>query len=251
MKRNLIIGTLAVAIVAVLGLTAFSFASAKSGFDREAWQQAGGPGFEDHDGERGALRPYLEEETAGILGMTVDELQDALAGGTRLGQLVEDAGLTLQEFKETMDAALPDIVAQALEDGAITEAQADFILENGLRRPGQRSRRGFGPLNPYVVEASAGILGIDADDLQAALADGTPIEEILDEAGFTLLEYRMAIDEATPDIVAQALEDGAITEDQAQRILDYGLWPAGCRDGHHRPGGPGPDGPRPEGFSEG
>lgn len=247
MKRNMIIGVLAVAIVAVLGLTAFSFAGAKSGYDRTAWQAVAEPAPDD-DGERGALRPYVEEATAGILGITVEELQAAHEDGTRLAELIEAAGLKPETFKQAMEAALPDVVAQALEDGAITVDQANFILENGLRRPGRQPRRGFGPLNPFVIEASAEILGMDVEDLQAALQDGMPIEDILDEAGFTVLEYRMALDEATPEIIAQALENGAITADQADRILEYGLRPAGCQDGHrdHRPGGP-----RPEASPEG
>ena len=173
-----------------------------------------------HRDEPGLMQPYFESAAADILGVSVEELEAARGDRTAMAAMLEDAGLTIEEFDAAMDAALPDAVAQALEDGVITEDQAEFILENGWRRPNRQPRRGFGPLNPYVVEASADILGIDVEELQAALEDGTPIEEILDEAGVTVL-----------------IEDGAITDEQAEKILEYGLWPARCRDGfrgkHH------------------
>jgi len=236
MKRTWIIGILSLAIVAVLGLTAFSYAQAAGGRGSHE-RPFSGERMAGHRDEPGLMQPYFESAAADILGVSVEELEAARGDRTAMAAMLEDAGLTIEEFRAAMDAALPDAVAQALEDGVITEDQAEFILENGWRRPNRQPRRGFGPLNPYVVEASADILGIDVEELQAALEDGTPIEEILDEAGVTVLEYRMALDAATQDIVDQALEDGAITDEQAEKILEYGLWPARCRDGfrgkHH------------------
>ncbi len=237
MKRTILLGSLAIAIVAVLGLTAFSFANAKTGFDAPFAQEVD-PRSNGETDLRGVLKPYFEKAVARILGMTVEELQEALAGGIRMSELIENAGLTPEEFKEAMAAALPGIVEQALEDGVITEEQARRILANGLQRRMDHRRdrdhkRGFGPLNDYVLEASAEILGMEVEELQAALQEGTPLEEIVNDAGLTVLEYRSALDAATPGIVDNALEDSAITDEQAEKILQYGLWPARCRDGQH------------------
>ena len=247
MKRTLVIGALAAAIVTVLGLTAFSFANAASGFDKPAAQVFNRP--EGHEGkEPGPLGTYMQEAAAEILGVSVEELEEARGDREAMEAIFEAAGLTPEAFKEAMETALPGVVEQALEDEAITAEQAETILENGLRRPGRRpghkSRRGFGPLNPYVLEVSAEILGMEVEDVQAAIEDGTSMKDLIKEADVTLLDYRSALDEATPGIVEQALEDGEITEEQAERILENGLWPSRCRDGHR---GPRPDAPSVEG----
>jgi hypothetical protein len=112
----------------------------------------------------------------------------------------------------------------------------------------------FGPLNPYVLDATAEILGMSVEDLQAALEDGTTVGELLDETGLTHLEFRQALDDATPGIVRAALADEAITEEQAENILEYGLSLGPCgpeRHGHGGPGGFGPGGPNGPGGPEG
>jgi len=242
MKKKLFILSIAVLAVAALGLSAFSYAQA-AGVDLPA-MQFNGPGrvFAHPGGGRGAgpLGPYIQEAAAEILGMSAEELQAALDEGVRMAALIEEAGLTVEEFRTAMEAALPGIVDQALADDAITEAQAELILENGLR--GAYGR--FGVLHQYVLEAAAEILGMDVDELQAALDTGTTMAELIDEAGLTHLQFRQAMDDATPGIVRAALADEAITEEQAERILEYGLSTGPCGSGRHERGGPGgPMGP--------
>ncbi len=232
--------TLAVIVVAVvaLGLTGFSYASAQTQ-DAPLFQQRGPGGPE---GEH-PLRPYVEAAVADILGMSVEDLQAAKEAGTRLPELLEAAGLTPEEFRAALDEATPGIVAQALEDGAITQEQADFILENGLRRPrGSRGPRLATALRPYVEAAVADILGMSVEELQAAKEAGTRLPELLEAAGLTPEEFKAALEEATPGIVAQALEDGAITQEQADFILENGLRRP-KHPGRHGPKGPGGRGP--------
>jgi uncharacterized protein YidB (DUF937 family) len=258
MKKKMLILSIAIVAVAAVGLGAFGIANATS-VASAAGQNlpALTAGFPDastgrifgHGGE-GPLHPYVEEATADILGMTADELQAALDDGQRLTDLIEAAGLTVNEFYLALEAALPGIVEQALADEAITEEQAEAILENGL--PDRRIW--FGVLSPYILDATAEFLGMSAEELQTALDDGTTIEELLDETGLTHLQLRQALDDATPGIVRSALADEAITQEQADQILEYGL-PLGSCGGHHRrgggPGGFGPGGPHGPGGSSG
>lgn len=252
MKKTLVIVAIAIASVAALGLMAFSFADAAGGFDVPSLQAFDGPQFKEQ-GE-GALVPYVEEAIADILGISVEELQAAHEDGVPMETLIEEAGLTPEEFRAALDEATPGIVEQALNDGAITEEQANFILEHGLHRP--KGRRGLGPMAPYLLEATADALDMDPEELKAALQSGTTMNELLADAGMTHLDLRMAIDAATPDMVAQALEDGAINEDRAARLLEFGFQPPRCRNNHPGPGGPGgqggPGGPGgPQGFGPG
>ena len=179
----------------------------------------------------GVLQPYVEATVADILGLSVEELQAAKDAGTRLPELLDNAGLTTDEFQTQMEAAVPSIVEQALADGVITQAQADYILENGLR-----GAKGYlhSALQEYVDAAVADILGVSVEELQTARDEGT-IADLLDAAGLTRAELQTALDEATADIVEQALADGVITQAQADSILENGLH--GFGPGRH--GGPG------------
>ena len=150
MKAKLFTFTLIILAVVALGLTGFSYANA---------QTQASPLLQQRDPSRPEgehpLRPYVEAAIADILGMSVEEWQAAKQAGTRLPELIEAAGLTPEAFQDALQAATPDIVAQALEDGAITQEQADFILENGLRHPkGRRGSKGEGgPKKPAAPNA--------------------------------------------------------------------------------------------------
>jgi len=179
----------------------------------------------------GVLQPYVEAAAADILGLSVEELQTAKDEGTRLPELLDNAGLTTDEFQTQMEAAVPNIVEQALADGVITQAQADYILENGLR-----GAKGYlhSALQEYVDAAVADILGVSVEELQTARDEGT-VADLLDAAGLTRAELQTALDEATAEIVEQALADGVITQAQADSILENGL--RGFGPGGHGPGG--------------
>jgi uncharacterized protein YidB (DUF937 family) len=195
----------------------------------------------------GVLQPYVESAVAEILGMTVEELQAAKEDGTRIVDLIEAAGLAPDEFQTAMEAALPGIVEQALADGVITQAQADYLLENGLR-----GAKGYlhSALQEYVDAAVADILGVTVEELQTAREDGA-VADLLDAAGLTRDELQTALEEATPGILEQALEAGVITQEQADFLLENGLpfhQHGGGHGGGHGPhdggfGGPGGFGP--------
>jgi hypothetical protein len=240
MKKTILILTAAIAIVAALGLTAFSYASAHglgtatSGFQHEGLGP--GPGG-DHP-----LSPYIDSAMADILGMSLEDFQAARADGTRLTALIEDAGLSVEEFQAALQEVLPDVLSQAVSDEVITQTQADAILERGLH-PFAGHGHHFGPLGTYVKEASAEILGLTVDELEAARMDGVTMAALLEDAGLTADEFQAALQETLPDIVAAALEDGVITQVQADAIIENGLGSMNCGGGFGRHGGRGGFGP--------
>ncbi len=91
------------------------------------------------------------EAAAELLGMTADELSTQLWGGRTLADLAEKAGVDLQTLRDAVEAAnqaameeaMRDAIAQALEDGSITQAQADWLLQ-GLEQGFFPMGRGFG-----------------------------------------------------------------------------------------------------------
>lgn len=85
------------------------------------------------EGGHGLVGQILES-----LGITFDELQERIQGGESVEDLAEEAGIDLQAMHEERIAQQLERVDQAVEDGKITEEQADRIrerLNNQLENP--------------------------------------------------------------------------------------------------------------------
>jgi len=87
------------------------------------------------------------EAAAEALNMTADELSTQLWGGRTLADLADKAGVNLQTVRDAVDAAClaaqKDAIEQAVHDGRLSRAQADWLLE-GLEQGFLPMGRGFG-----------------------------------------------------------------------------------------------------------
>jgi hypothetical protein len=131
---------LAAAAVVALGSSATAFAQeATPAAPTAPLAHRGGFGF-------GPNSQAALEAAAEALGMTADELSTQLWGGKTLAELADEAGVDLQVVRDAVEAAqlqaVRDAIAQAVEDGSITQAQADWLLE-GLEN-GYWGGNGFG-----------------------------------------------------------------------------------------------------------
>jgi hypothetical protein len=148
---------LAAAVVVALGSSATAFAQEATSAAPAA-RQAHGGGFGFGPNNEAAL-----EAAAKVLGMTADELSTQLWGGKTLAELADEAGVDLQDVRDAVEAAqlaaMRDAIAQAVEDGSLTQAQADWLSEGldngywggygfgggfGMGRGGFGGPRGFG-----------------------------------------------------------------------------------------------------------
>jgi len=89
-----------------------------------------GPG----DGHGGPHLGQVELEAAAkALGMTTDELMTALKSGKTLEQIATDKKVDIQKVKDAIQTAhvteMRTHIQQALKDGKITQANADWLLE--------------------------------------------------------------------------------------------------------------------------
>jgi len=126
-KMSILIGGLLVAllVVGVIGATGAYAQSSPS-----AILHGRGPG----DGQGGSgLRQVELEAAAKVLGMTADELSTALQSGKTLAQVATDKGVDIQKVQDAIQAAhaveMRDRIQQAVDDGTITQANADWLLE--------------------------------------------------------------------------------------------------------------------------
>ncbi|RME48673.1 MAG: hypothetical protein D6791_02725 [Chloroflexi bacterium] len=81
------------------------------------------------------------------------------------------------------------------------------------------------------LEAAAEALGMTADELSTQLWGGKTLADLADEAGVDLQDVRDAVDaacqQAIRDAIEQAVQDGIISRDQADWLLeglDNGYW---------------------------
>jgi hypothetical protein len=126
-KMSILIGGLLVALL-VVGVIGATHASAQ-GSPTELFHGRG-PG--DGQGGRGMGQVELEA-AAKVLGITADELSTALKDGKTLQDLADTAGVAIEEVQAAIQAAhateMRDRIAQAVTDGTITQANADWLLE--------------------------------------------------------------------------------------------------------------------------
>ena len=212
MNRIKILGAFVVGVMAItitLGAVVYRSASASpsanqaadtSGDDTTSATPSGkGPG--------GSHVRYSDDDLAAALGITVDELTAAK-----------------QKAHETA-------LAQAVEQGLITQAQADELAANGTNWNGWMAKNGL-DYDALLAEA----LGINVEKLQAAytqaynasidqaVSDGTLTQE---QADLRKGQYALRIDKtflssmqtAFEAAVKQAVENGVITQAQADQIL--------------------------------
>ncbi len=126
-KMSILIGGLLVAllVVGVIGAThAYAQSSAVAVFNGR------GPG--DGHGGRGLGQVELDA-AAKALGMTSTELSTALQSGKTLEQLATEQKVDIQKVTDAIQAAhateMRGRIAQAVTDGTITQANADWLLE--------------------------------------------------------------------------------------------------------------------------
>jgi len=144
-KRLVLLGGVALIVVLVASLAGATFVSADETTPTSktyGWSRGFGRGI---GGQAGL------EAAAELLGMTADELSTQLWGGRTLADLADKAGVDLQTLRDAveaanqaaMEAAVRDAIEQALENGYITQEQADWLLQ-GLEQGFLPMGRGFG-----------------------------------------------------------------------------------------------------------
>jgi hypothetical protein len=87
------------------------------------------------------------DTVAEAVGLTPEKLFSELHGGKSLEEIAEDQGVEMEAIQEALNAArdeaMRDAIAQAVEDGKMSQEQADWLLE-GLEKGYMPRGRGFG-----------------------------------------------------------------------------------------------------------
>jgi hypothetical protein len=174
---------------------------------------------------------------AEVLGLTVAEFDAALAEGKTLVVLAQEQGVDIAAVRAAMATVRDDALEQAVAEGLLTAEEA-ALLQNRARGFGNQGNLGGGPgMGPgphldgearglgFVDEAEmhaaiAEVLGITVEQLEARLAEGTPVAVIAQELGIELPVVREAMASVREAAVNQAVSDGLLTAEQAEWLLN-------------------------------
>ncbi|HSA99414.1 MAG TPA: hypothetical protein VLE49_02105 [Anaerolineales bacterium] len=128
MKKTLLIVALLVLALSALGVGV-------------AFAQGGQPPL--GQGGYGPMHDYVEQALAAKLGLTEKQVEDQLAAGKPMYQIALDNGIKQENLATFMNEVHKDAFARAVKDGAITQQQADWMLQ----RMQNMYQNGYGPGN--------------------------------------------------------------------------------------------------------
>ena len=139
-----------------------------------------------------------------------------------LENLAEALGITVERLQEAQDEAYAATASDAVAAGQITQEQADRMLA-------KRALQEY--IDHQAIMAAA--LGMPVEDLEAALADGKTMRDLIDESDLDATTLKANAQTAIEAAVQQAVDDGVITQAQADEFLSMDHFNFGGRGGRH------------------
>ena len=80
--------------------------------------------------QSGGMHDTVWAALADQLGMTTEELTAQVESGKTLAQIAEEKGVAVKDLANTMESAMKAGLEQAVNDGALTQEQADLMLQH-------------------------------------------------------------------------------------------------------------------------
>jgi len=147
--------------------------------------------------------------------------------------LAEALGITVDTLQAAREEANQAAITQAVEEGIITQEQADELLA-------RRNLQSYLARDALLAKA----LDMGVEELKAAYADGETLSTLMSERGLDAATVREHLQTAYDEALAQAVADGVITQEQVDEMqnragLGFGMpFGPGGRGGFDGRGGP-------------
>ena len=138
MKKLLIAGLVVVIALGVL-VTGVVFAQGPQPTQTPLTTAGYGPGMNGNRGN-GPIHDYVEQALAQKLGLTEDQIEQALTAGKTMYQVALDNGVAEAEIPALLSEVHKTAFDKAVADGVLTQAQADLMFQ-------RMTANGFGPAN--------------------------------------------------------------------------------------------------------
>jgi polyhydroxyalkanoate synthesis regulator phasin len=181
------------------------------------------------------------------LGVTRADLLDAFRDGKSLADVANDKGKSVEGLVEALRDAIREDADQAVEDGVLTKTQADRLVQKFSRSVDELVDEGFGlgpkldmggpgfglapgPFEHGVIprglpgadfmKIAADYLDIGAADVREALSHGKSLADLANDKGKSVDGLKHALRDAIREDADQAVEDGVLTKEQANRFVE-------------------------------
>ncbi len=143
MNKIFYVGVIVAVLLAVLGIAGVAYAQTQTPpvpEDANGQGMMAGRGFRggmadgmrasgvSQTGVNGLLHDYMTAAMSSVFGITPEELQASHNAGQTMWDLVQEQGMTQEEFAEKMLQARTQALDQAVADGVVTQEQADWML---------------------------------------------------------------------------------------------------------------------------
>jgi hypothetical protein len=122
--------------------------------------------------------------------------------------LAAELGISVEELEAAEDEARASALDAAVAEGLLTQEQADLI-------EAREALREYVDREAILAEA----LGMTAEELEAAKAEGQSLSDIIEAQGLDAETVRAEMQAGYEAAVEQAVTDGVITREQADAIL--------------------------------
>jgi len=194
----------------------------------ESVDPAEGPRFARHGGCH--YKPDLAV-AAEVLGVSEDELRDALEDGQSIADVAEEQGVDVQDVIDALVADATAHIDDDVADGDLDAERAAALKENLperiadlVNREGGLRHHGPGPggfaFRLGGFDAAVEALGITEEELHDALRSGQSIADVADEQG---VDLQAVIDALVADATARidgAVEDGDLDATRAAEVKE-------------------------------
>ena len=163
---------------------------------------------------------------AGILAVTalgsgISQAEEPGGRGGRMGAFTEALaarlGIGVDELKAQRQGALDDILTEAVASGRLTQQQADKIREHPVRAGMAGARLKVAGM--AVFKAAAEALNMDTAALRQEIASGKSLADVAGEKGVPVATLKTAILTGVEAQLDQAVENGRITQERADKAL--------------------------------
>jgi len=151
--------------------------------------------------------------------------------------MADELGISVDNLLAAREAAKEAALDALVEDGTISQEQADAFRERQALLERIRKER-----DTILADQ----LGISVEDLQAAREEGQTIRDLAQEQGLNLLEFQINVETAFENRILELVDQGVITEQQARGLLNrVNQAPHPPRPFQQRPDGAPPNNPAP------
>jgi uncharacterized protein (DUF433 family) len=181
-------------------------------------------------------RQGLLDVTAEVTGLSEDEVLAALEDDQTVAEIAEARGVDPEEIVDAAIAEAESRLQEAVDNGRLTEQQMEQMLERLTEELPERLQQPWQPGGPMggfgrfgegfwtEYDALAEALGITPEDLFGELHDGKTLAEIAEAQGVDLEAVRDALEatrgELAADAIEQAVENGRMTQERANWLLE-------------------------------